>query len=239
MNTLLIQNLNDKFINNLSLCQTNFCHIISADIGGSLYRLYYKYNFSYIILIDSLLDNECFQFIEEFGSDVSVYVYQNSETKNYKRARKIAGVLSYTKHEDGYKVIKIPTLVNHDLYNSNSSIQKIHQIVSFMDKIDHVPEDLEKYLYPQANLPIKLFNNSNIIHPQNLGLLSEKDKALLLERSKYYLAITDDYVAEAWACGCEVLTIDDLDTLKPSTYKHSNAFQPYTNFLKGLVSVKK
>jgi hypothetical protein len=108
-----------------------------------------------------------------------------------------------------------------------------------MDKIDHVPEDLEKYLYPQANLPIKLFNNKDIIHPQNLGLLSEKDKALLLERSKYYLAITDDYVAEAWSCGCEVLTVDDLDTLKPSTYKHSNAFQPYTNFLKGLVSVKK
>lgn len=239
MNKFLIQNLNDKFINNLSLCQTNFTHIISADIVGFLYRLYYQYNFSHIILIDSLLDNECLQFIDEFGSDVSVYVYKDSDTKNYKLARKIAGILSYAKDNDGYKTIKIPTLVNHDLYYSDSSIQKKYQIISFMDKTDHIPEVMEKYLYPQTNLPIKLFNNNNIIHPQNLGLLSEKDKALLLQMSKYYLAITNDYVAEAWACGCEVLTTNDLDTLKPSVYKHSNAFQPYTNFLKGLVSVKK
>lgn len=239
MNKLLIQNLNDKFINNLSLCENNFCRTISADIGGAIYQLYYQYDFTHIILIDSLLDNECLQFIDEFGSDVSIYIYKNAKTKNYQKARKISGVLSYTKDDDGYKTIKIPTLVNHDLYNSNSSIKKINQIISFMDKIDNIPEAIEKYLYPQTNLQIKLFNNNNIIHPQNLGLLSEKDKALLLQRSQYYLAITEDYVAEAWACGCKVLTADDLDTLEPSTYRRSNAFQPYTNFLKGLVSVKK
>lgn len=239
MTKLLIQNLNDRFINNLALCTKHFCDIVATDITGSLYKLYYEHNFTHIVLIDSLLDNECLQFIDEFGSDVSVYIYKNSETKNYQKTRKIAGILSYSKDDNDYKTIKIPTLVNHDLYNSNHSIKKIDQIISFMDKIDNIPEILAKYLYPQTNLPIKLFNNNSIIHPQNLGLLSEKDKALLLQRSQYYLAITEDYVAEAWTCGCKVLTVDDLGTLEPSTYKHSNAFQPYTNFLKGLVSVKK
>lgn len=238
MTKLIIQNLNDRFINNLALCNTNFCNIILTDISGSLYRLYYEHKFTHIILIDSLLDNECFQFIEEFGNNVIIYIYKDADTTNYKQTDKIYSLLSYTKDDD-HKTMKIPTLINHELYNTNSSANKINQIVSFIDRIDVIPDDLQTHLYPQTNLPIKLFNNSNIISPQNLGLLSEKDKALLLQQSKYYLAITEDYVAEAWACGCEVLTIDDLTTLIPSKYKHSKSFQPYTNFLKGLVSAKK
>lgn len=239
MNKLLIQNLNDKFINNLSLSQTDFCDIITTDISNTLYQLYYQNKFTHIIFIDSLLNHESLQFIDEFGSDVVVYIYKNSTSDNYRQTKKIAGILSYTKENDSYKTIKIPTLVNHELYNTNQPINKIHQIVSFLDKTSKIPEDLQNYLYPQKNLPIKLFNNSDIIHPQNLGLLSERDKALLLQESRYYLATTEEYVAEAWACGCEVLTVDELETCEPSVYKNSKTFQSYTNFLKGLISVKK
>lgn len=240
MNKLLIQNLNDKFINNLSLSKTDFCDIISTDIRNTLYQLYYQHKFTHIIFVDSLLNHESFQFIDEFGSDVMVYVYKNSTSDNYRQTKKIAGILSYTKdNDDSYKTIKIPTLVNHELYNANQPINKIHQIISFLDQTNKIPEDLQNYLYPQKSLPIKLFNNSDIIHPQNLGLLSERDKALLLQESKYYLAITEDYVAEAWACGCKVLTVGELDSCEPSIYKNSKTFQSYTNFLKGLIGVKK
>ena len=239
MNKLLIQNLNDKFINNLSLSQTDFCDIITTDARNSLYQLYYQHKFTHIVFVDSLLNHESCQFIDEFGSDVIVYIYKHSETDNYRKTKKIAGLLSYTKDNDGYKTIKIPTLVNHELYNTNQSINKIHQVISFLDQANKIPEDLHNYLYPQNNLPIKLFNSSDIIHPQNLGLLSEKEKALLLQESKYYLAITEDYVAEAWACDCEVLTVGELDSCEQSLYKKSKTFQSYTNFLKGLISVKK
>lgn len=239
MTKLLIQNLNDKFINNMSLCKPDFCDVIATDINGSLYDLYYKHKFTHIIFIDSLLDNECLQFAEEFGTDVVLYVYQNAETNNYQHVNKIKGLLSYIKNNDSHKTIRIPTLVNHDLYHIDPYINKTHQIVCFIDKINNTLDDIQQYLYPKSNLPIKLFNNNNIIHPQNLGLLYEKDKALLLQESKYYLAITEDYIAEAWASGCEVLTIKDLDTLVPTVHKNAKAFQSYTNFLKGLVSAKK
>jgi hypothetical protein len=53
------------------------------------------------------------------------------------------------------------------------------------------------------------------------------------------LALTDDYVPEAWACGALALDIDDLNSLTPSKYKHTKSFQSYSNFLKVLISDKK
>lgn len=241
MNKLLIQQYNCKFINNIQLSTTNFCEKIIIDTKNFLYKIYYQYQFTSIILIDSLLSQEEYQFINEFGDIVKILIYVDTDANNYEHCNKnkIYGLLSHTKFDSKYKVFKIPTLVNNEIYMSNRSIKKTDQIVSFIEDINVIPEKLNEYLYPKSQLPIKLFNNENIIHPQNLGLVSESDKSLLLQESNYYLAITELYVPEAWACDCIVLSLDDLETLQATTYKHSQNFQSYSNFLKGLLSVKK
>lgn len=239
MNKLLVQYINNKFINNIQLSATNFCDKLVTNTSSQLYKIYYQYEFSHAIFIDSMLTNEEMQFVEEFGDVVDIYVYKDADTQNYKSCRLIKGVLSETKFDDKIKIIKIPKLVNHDIYHNNDKIVKNNDIICFLDNFKSMPSCVDQYLYPKSKLPIKLFNNQDIIHPQNIGLVSEIDKAYLMQQSLYYLAIDDYYVPEAWACGCGVLSIEDLDTLKPSKYKYSQNFQSYSNFLKGLLSAKK
>jgi len=240
MNKLLIQNLNDKFINNLAYCELDSCSVIATNTKGILYRAYSEHHFTHIVFIDSLLDIESLQFIEDFASAIQIFIYIDGDSENYKLIKQKIALLSVSKIENtSHKIIKIPTLVNPNLYHALSSNNKQDHIVSFIEKIQSLPEDLYDYLYPKNTLKIKLFNNKDIIHPQNLGLLSEQDKSILLQNTKYYLALNDDYVAEAWACGCEVLTIEDLSSMQPKKYKNAKFFQSYSNFLKGLISAKK
>lgn len=224
MNKLLVQYYNDKFINNIQLSKNNFCDQLVVDTKNQLYKIYYSYRFSHAIFSQDLLGDEELQFMNEFEDSVCSYIYDRTNNMIINHSSK--------------KNIKIPTLVNNDIfYKSNNT--KENNIITFLDKINILPPELNSYLYPDSKLPIRLFNNKDIIHPQNLGLLSENDKALLLQKNKYYLALDEDYVAEAWACGCEVLTIDDLKILIPSKYKHGKTFQSYSNFLKVLLNAKK
>lgn len=235
---IVIQKVNDKFINNIELSTTPFCNKKILSTSSQLYKIYYIEKFTHIIFVASLLDNEANQFINEFGSVVDIFIY-NDTVKDITYHPNIKGIIQKTKSDSQNKIITIPKLVNNEIYYNDSSISKIDNIVCFLDNVEILPQALNDYLYPQSMLPIRLFNNSTIIHPQNLGLLFEHDKARILKENKYYLALTDDYVPEAWACGASVLDVEDLDSLKPTKYKNAKTFQSYSNFLKVLISDKK
>ncbi|NBX73099.1 MAG: hypothetical protein EBQ89_02240 [Alphaproteobacteria bacterium] len=234
MNNLLVQYKNIKFINNIGLSSTDFCNKIVTETKNNLYKLYYTYNFSHVIFIASIMEQEEYQFIDDFGKNINIFVYNDNNIQLRKNLN-IKKILQKDKNQSEYDTISIPKLVNNELFfSSPDQTIKNNHIISFLDSIDSLPNWLHNFLYPTSKLPIKLFNNNTIIHPQNLGLVSENDKALLLRQSKYYLAINDDYVPEAWASQCLVLSKDDLETLQPTTYKNSKSFQSYSNFLKVL-----
>jgi hypothetical protein len=235
---LLVQQKNDKFINNIALSSLDFCSKLVTNIDNQLYKIYYKYQFTDCIFIASLLNNEINQFILEFSKDVNIFIYNDTHS-NIPYNKNIRAVIQKEKNESKNKIISIPKLVNNEIFYMDSSVQKNYQIISFLDSMESMPMELNQFLYPVSNLPIKLFNNKNIIHPQNLGLLLEKDKASLLQQSEYYLALEEDYVPEAWACGSKVLTVEDLVSLEPKKFKSSKNFQSYSNFLKVLLSDKK
>jgi hypothetical protein len=239
MNRLLIEYFNDKFINNIALSATSFCEKLVTHLESQLYQTYYKYQSSHIIFIESFLSEEKYQFIEEFGKQIKIYIYRDQITDNYNKCKYIKGIISKQKFVTTHKLITIPVMVNNEVFKPNNDIIKNNDIICFLDNLSSLPDELNNSLYPAKELPIKMFNNANIIHPQNLGLVSEINKADLLQKSKYYLAITDDYVAEAWSCNCTVLCIEDLDNLQPSKFKYPSFFQSYSNFLKVLLSEKK
>lgn len=235
---LLVQKTDNKFINNIELSNTDFLIKNITAIQNQLYKLFYTDNYTHFIFVASLLDSEVLQFIDEFGENTKIFIY-NDTNFPIAHIKNIAGVLQ--KEKDALsqnKIIAIPKLVNNEVFYKNH-YTKNSDIVSFLDNIDSLPDDLNKFLYPSSKLRIKLFNNQNIIHPQNLGILSEIDKAELLKKSEYYLALNNDYVPEAWACGCKVLIVPDLDSLVPTKHKNSKNFQSYGNFLKVILSDKK
>jgi hypothetical protein len=107
-----------------------------------------------------------------------------------------------------------------------------------MDNMERIPEALEKWLYPNTKLPIKLFNGDNLKHHQHLGSLKESEKAELLQQSKYYLSIDGHYAPEAMDSGCIVLDIKELEDLIPVKYNKHKNYQTYNNFLEILSNEK-
>ena len=240
MNKLLIQYTNNKFINNIQLSTIDFCDTLIVDTKSQLYKIFYEHQFTHILFIGSLLGAEEIQFIKEFGKQTNIYIY-NDRTMSIPDNLPVKGILQHNRMSSSYKTINIPILVNNEIfYKPQTNYEKKSKIITFLDNIQSIPAELNEYLYPDTriNIPIVLLNNPNIIHPQNLGVVSEIDKANMLRDHKYYLALNEDYVPEAWACDSIVLTVNDLQSLTPTQFKNSKYFQSYSNFLKVLLSGK-
>jgi hypothetical protein len=93
---------------------------------------------------------------------------------------------------------------------------------------------LNDYLYPKKKLPIRLFNNSAIKHPQNLGLLSEENKADILNKAKYCIILNnDDYAIESKLCDCVPISIDEIPDLQGKKYSKisSQKGKTYEDFI--------
>lgn len=241
MSILFIQDSDNKFVNNLKLTQIPNHQIMFGPINQNLYGLYYTYRFTHLIFMASMLDQETLQFVSEYHTDIKCYIYGDiyidpDTIEHYKN--KVTFILRDKQDlisKD--RCIVLPRLVNQELFNSLNKLSNRHNsIVCFIDHLDKIPDSLNKYLYPMTKLPIKLFNNKNIKHHQNLGILSEIDKASILQQVRYYLTIDEHYLAEAWAGGCEVLTIDELDLIQSKKYKNKKQCQTYKSFMENFLN---
>jgi hypothetical protein len=93
-------------------------------------------------------------------------------------------------------------------------------------------------------VPIKLFNCPSIRHYQNLGVLTEQNKASLLQTHKYYLDLKQtigfSYINEATTCGAKVVS---LEQVKDNCYLSSSPINTdainitYNKFLRELFNL--
>jgi hypothetical protein len=198
--------------------------------------------------MSSSINSEVLQFINEFSnkSDLKIILYHdqinedllNIDSNNLIHLIDIKYKYSINKKQKNIRYV--PLLVNKQLFNTNNSPkQRSNTIICFIDELENIPDYLIKYLYPKSKLPIRLFNNSNIKHPQNLGLLSEPDKSMLLKQTEFYLAIDDYYAPEALLSGCKVLDMKELDTMTVNKYKHQKDYDTYTTYLENMLYEQK
>jgi hypothetical protein len=241
MSILFVQDSDNKFVNNIKLTQVPNHQIMLGPINKNLYGLYYSYHFSHFILMASMLDQETLQFVSEYHTEIKCYIYGDINISAdilelYKN--KVTFILKYTQEFISKEhCIILPRLVNEELFNSlNQSSNRHNSIICFIDDLDKIPDSLNQYLYPMTKLPIKLFNNNNIKHHQNLGTLSETDKASMLQQVRYYLTIDEHYLAEAWAAGCDVLTTEELDLIQSKKYKNKKQCQTYRSFMENFLN---
>jgi len=203
---LFIQEFEDKFINNLSLIKHKDIDIITDSLDNDLYSMHYRYNFDTYVFVSSLMTNEIYQYILEFNKTKQIIVYHDSI--NEKLITDLSQYCVNVGASDAKNIIKIPSLINSHIF-FNTRKQRNKYISCFIDG-DKIPnDDLISVLYPHKKFHIRLFGFSLRKHPQNIGLLSEEEKAKILNESEGYLLIDDSYLPEALSCGVKILRPKD------------------------------
>jgi len=224
---LFIQEFDDKFISNLSLIEHPGIVIVSDNISGNLYSMHYRYNFDTYVFVSSLMTNEIYQYIVEFHKSKRIILYHdriNTEVPDT-AAQFCINIGSF----EGNSVTKIPALINdHIFFNMNR--QRNKYIPCFIDHAETLEEDLLSVLYPNKKFHIRLFGSSRIRHPQNLGLLSEKDRAEILNESESCLIIDDLYLPEVLSCGTKILRPNKGKLVEDNTCIEEN-IETYAQFL--------
>jgi hypothetical protein len=206
---LFIQSIRDKFIDNCISVKNKDLIIEGGSVNKDIYRIHHNNQYSHYLFVDILLDNEIIQFINDNHTKVKFFIYHFLQKQNNKIIQVVGNKAT--------QIIDIPTLYNPDTYR-NEGQEKIYDIVAFLDN-RNIPETLNDYLYPKKKLPIRLFNNSDVKHPQNLGLLSEKNKQDILNKAKYCIILNnEDYVIESKLCNCVPISIDEISDLKGEKY---------------------
>lgn len=231
MKKILIPNINNKFYNNLLLTQLPNINISSAHINGNIYNIYYQINFDVLIIPYSQIDNSIIQFAIEFRN-TKIIIDLNIDNIDLNFIDTYKSVFTFITKNNKHifnKVIKIPyNIINDEFYKINlPKPNKKPYIACFLDELAELPKELEQHLYPNAKHRIRMFNNPNITHIQNLGQLNEIDKAKVLMEAKGYLDLNNLYLNEAILCGCEIFSIQSLSEMIPekinvqdySTYK--------------------
>jgi hypothetical protein len=249
MKNILIQNHNNKLFRNLSLLKFDNVQFLPININGNLYSAHYSGKIDTAIFAESALSEEIIQYITEFHREVKIIVYRDnyfSTASSIIRKSKNKNIFQNTYNEDALAALdkNITMLVtpqyiyNSDIYPSEGveGLEKIDQIICFMDEVERCPLDLEKHLYPAGKKRIKLFNNPNIKSINNLGTLNELERKEILLESKNYLAIDSSYEQEARLCGCNILSLSKLDSINTEqNNKPFSAIYTYRTFIEPVI----
>lgn len=233
MNKLLVQNCESKFFRNVGCLSIDNYQIINTNIHNNLYSLYYTNNITHALFKAELVTVEIIQFINDFSqSNVKCFIHHDTVVHPILNQLSNGNILhlSNKEHKD---CVTIPVnLVNTNVFFNNRD-SRSDSIVCFCE-YNILPEFLNDYLYPKTKLPIKLFNNARVSHYQNLGLISEYDRAKILQTNKYYLALNNDdpYILEAQHCGSIVLQIADLNMYDQIQYSKPASYIEYSDFVK-------
>lgn len=174
---IIISNTNCKFLNNIKIILSN----------QNKYDIYETNKKNIFKLYDTIEPDFIFlSYNDQYHNDIANFLQ-----------------LDNIKSKVIIENIKHNRLLNDQIYYQMNNKNKIYKIAVLLDNITKIPDHLNDILYPNMINPIVLFNNANIVHPQNLGLLpSEQDKNIIL--NTYYGCISFDnlYLSEANACGC-------------------------------------
>jgi hypothetical protein len=184
----------------------------TGSILNDLYRTHHINAFDTYLFIADLFNNEIAQFITEYhNKSIRFFLYHTDTDATKQQVEDFGKVCKHFSWDGKYETTKIPNnIINNDLYNNKQTILKENFCTYFLSNDVEIPQSLASVLYPNSNLPIKMFDNANIKHYQNLGMLNEYDKANILKQAKYHIDNNGFYSLEAVACGCDLISIDNI-----------------------------
>jgi hypothetical protein len=202
-----------------------------SDISQDLYRIYHYYPFDIAIFLSSKFNNETAQFISEFYSSggIKFFIYHDEHNEEIISSFSTAAInLVHTKSSNS---VLIPELINQFLFYNLKMPRKKNRYAVFLDGIKEIPDNLNANLYPNTKLNINMFNSSYVQNPQNIGLISEIEKAQILNTYEFFIDIKNNYSHEAKACGAKALDPDGLKE-KTKSNKNTKKVQTYEEFIR-------
>lgn len=226
----------NKFINNLILTRIYGVNINSGIHKNQLYRIHHNYKNHVYIFTTSSIDKECLQFIEDYGSKTNIFIYHESLDTDIVQKLGSCFHLIHDSSTQANNIIQIPNLINKNIFY-NKNLDRLDSVVTFIDNLKALPDNLNDILYPNTKWKIKMYG-SKIKHNQNIGYITEIDKAEILNKNQHYLSIDNYYENEANACGCKIYTIDSIKECKPinSELLSTKELTLYSDFLISLVT---
>lgn len=226
---IFTQYTDTKFINSLADIAHPDINIASANVQQNLYRIHYMYKFDAYIFCANLVNNEIYQFINEFANENTKFIIYHNDATTFptidsfpKKCINISGV------SDRSDVISIPYLVNDHIFMQFNNTRN-NDVLCFLDNCTQLPDKISSVVYPHTKLPIKLFSK-HIKHPQNLGIVNDKEKAMLLNSSKYYISCDSGYEIEAMLCGATLVGIQNKE-IHPTKIDQMMSYQTYKDFI--------
>lgn len=243
---IIIQNTDQKFLNHIALSKlSEEYNIYQINLHNTIYEVFYRLNPVLVLLDAAAISRDIYQFINEFKNTNNICIYH--DTNMYDKILSIDNIKHFiddeyieSKYSNNEYVLRIPPLVNKSLYEKSNEATKTTQVVCFLDKIKFIDAKLMSVLYPQSKQKILLYHNKSIQHPQNMGMLSEKEKVDILKKSSHYLCVNNTYLYDAIAAGCLVYNITDIDdnqniintTISSYDIKDIADVQDYSDFIK-------
>jgi hypothetical protein len=212
----ILQSLNAKFIKHLSydLQQINETIVYTPH---TLYDMAYRFHdqIKNIVFLSSQINAEVVDFI--FNTDLKSKIVLYFDSFNAllldDAVKNNLKVLVHS-NEDVSKHKKYPRLIKLNHYYSQYLVNHIQDHVKYdnmdiicdLNGLDSMPDDLSTILHPNTDLNIKLFNNPNISHCQNLGMVDEVRFVSLIKSSNLYIDLNGLYLAYALYYGIPTLT---------------------------------
>lgn len=234
MKRILVQQHNDRFINNLFYTLKNTQQAHQLIINKDIYKIYHRYQFDVAVFIASKFSQDIAQFISEYYNQntIKFIIYHDIFNQNIINDYGDIAINLVKNDTEHRKAIKIPSLLNNKVFKNLNTIRDKNTYAVFLEYSSSIPENLENFLYPKTKKHIRLFNSPHIQHHQNMGLLSEQDKAKILNTHEYFINTNGEYVQEALECGAKVIDIKDIEKpTKKNVYKKDTNIIFYEDFI--------
>lgn len=219
MNILLSSRIDSKFFNDIALAQDNDLTIYAHNIENQLYKLYSKIKPKFLFVNIFELNEEINQFAIEYEHECVVFCYcPNTNYYQYDVNFNADAEIVYLCYQDDLipnrRCLTIPkNIVNKRHLSYLLDQPKDNNIVCFLDGIHtENKQKLISLLYPNnKDFNIRLFNDTNLQHPQNLGIVSHIDKLELLAKNKYVICNQGyEYYYESIFLSCKPIHIEKI-----------------------------
>lgn len=212
MKKILVQNFNARFFNNMDALSAEY-EVVYSTVDKNIYKIDQTIKPDIYILNMDTLSYEEIHFCNSVERNIFLYTKTDKNHWNTENANKI-------------KVIKESDIKK--LYNPNRFFCKNQNrnidLAYFLDNDSDIPKEIKSEIYPnKVKQKLKMFNNRNIVHPQNMGFLDEENKVSILNSTKTFITKNLFYAAEAMNCGCKVVDLNmneiDVNIKEYITYK--------------------